>query len=368
MPVRATVLVVDDDDRNRALVRGYLGSAWTVVEADGGAQALERLAAERVDLVLLDVMMPGRDGFDVCREVKSRYREPFLPVVLLTALGDQEHRNRGLEAGADDFLTKPVDRRELHLRVGALLRLREQEATIRRQIEELRRLQALKDDLVSLIIHDVRNPLTGLEGYLSLLREDVIRGSPLVGDVDAAIEASRRIREVLEAVLNVRLLEEGGLVLERAPTVVADLLKDAATTLEGAAMAKGVVIELAAAAGAVSDLDRKLTRRAVENLIANAVKYTHGGGKVSVSASLGAEGILVEVADQGPGIPDEAKDAVFDKYGSVEVRTGGSRRGIGLGLHLVKLVAEAHGGGASVHDRAGGGSVFRLLLPGRGAR
>src|SRR5439155_6055082 len=119
----ASVLVVDDEPLNRALMRAALGGCCRILEADSGPQALELLSRETVDLVLLDIMMPRMDGYEVCRRIKESSREAFLPVLLVSALGEQADRNRGLEAGADDFVGKPFDRRELLLRANAFLRL-----------------------------------------------------------------------------------------------------------------------------------------------------------------------------------------------------------------------------------------------------
>src|SRR5918911_5488493 len=129
---RPAALVVDDEPINRALLKGSLSALCEVVEAGSGPDAIDVLARRPVDLVLLDVMMPRMNGYDVCRRIKDETRE-YLPVILVTALGEQDDRNRGLEAGADDFLTKPVDRRELVLRVRAFLRIRRQEKQIRQQ-------------------------------------------------------------------------------------------------------------------------------------------------------------------------------------------------------------------------------------------
>src|ERR1700682_3490155 len=113
----ASILVVDDEARNRSLLNAYLSPFYRVVEAECAGQALELLGREPIDLVLLDVMMPEVNGYDACRLIKQSHGQgEFLPVILLTALSEQSDRNTGLEAGADDFLTKPVDRRELGLR------------------------------------------------------------------------------------------------------------------------------------------------------------------------------------------------------------------------------------------------------------
>src|SRR5689334_6035064 len=127
-----------------------LGNRHRIVEAASGPEALRVVAGGGVDLVLLDVMMPGMTGYEVCEKIKQGAGEPFLPVLLVTALSEQEQKNLGLQAGADDFLTKPVDRRELLLRVRALLRLRSQDALIRVQLKQLADLQSTKDEMVSL--------------------------------------------------------------------------------------------------------------------------------------------------------------------------------------------------------------------------
>ncbi len=363
-----TILVVDDDARNRALMAACLVPEFRVIEAEDGRQAIEAVARGGVDLVLLDVMMPQLSGFDACREIKARAggARGFLPVVLLTALSDQEDRNRGLAAGADEFLSKPVDRRELLLRVRGLLRIRDQEAQIRRHVAELRRLQALKDDLVALIVHDVRNPLAGVEGYLQLILRNLDRGPDLAAlrdDVGKALEASRRLKEILEDVLRARLLEEGDLTMRRERCSLAEIAREAIETLRGAAAAGGVGVELVAEDEAPALVDRALVRRAIENLLANAIKHSRAGTAVSVAVREHGGDWALEVADRGPGIPDEIKPTLFGKFSSVEAKQGGARRGFGLGLYLVQLVARAHGGNVSADDRAGGGTVFRMTLP-----
>jgi two-component system sensor histidine kinase/response regulator len=227
------ILVADDERPNRALVHAYLSPQYRVIEVEDGSRALSALEHEgAVDLVLLDVRMPGKSGVEVCREIKAMARPGFLPVVLLTALTAQEDRRAGLQAGADDFLTKPVDPVELKLRCAALIERRRQEATIRKQVEELRSLQRLKDELFLLIVHDVRNPLQGVEGHLQMVRP-ALDGLPEIrADIDAAYRSARRIRELVDSVLEVRLLEHGKLPLQRASFLVAEVISEALTTLE----------------------------------------------------------------------------------------------------------------------------------------
>ncbi len=299
---RPKVLIVDDDPLNRSLLRVVLAPSCTVIEAENGTQALALVVSGDPDVVLLDVMMPGMSGHDVCRLIKSRPDQPL-------------------------------------------------------------ELQALKDDLVSLMVHDMRNPLTGLIANLDLLSGEVSQ-DPVQAQQDAAeaLELAHRLRTLLDEVLQVRMLEEGELRLQLERVPLAEITREAAETLQGEARARHVELSLAAAEDPVASIDRKLARRCVENLIANALKYSHAGDRIEVNVLTESRGVRIDVADRGPGVPEEAKKTVFERFGSVQARRD-NRRGFGLGLYLVSLALAAHGGSAAVVDRPGGGSVFQLVFP-----
>lgn len=361
----ATLLVVDDDLRNRELLKAYLQPRFTVLEAEDGAGALQSLEHHQVDLVLLDILMPNMDGYETCERIKHTVRVGYLPVLLLTALSAQEHRNRGLSVGADDFLTKPVNRQELLLRVQAFLRLRRQEALIRGHLADITRMQALKDDLFSLIVHDLRNPLTSIDGYLQLLQESTEEPAhaALHADVLSAREATHRLGCILDDVLFVRALEQGELPLRLEPVCVGQLVQDAVGMLDGMARSRHVHVRCSVQVQVKTQADAALLKRCVENLLVNAIKFSPSQMDVEVSVTQQGGDVVVEVGDQGPGIPDALKTDLFEKHGSLSSRQSNAPRGFGLGLHLVKMVAQAHGGQVRVQDRAGGGSLFIFQLP-----
>jgi two-component system, sensor histidine kinase and response regulator len=364
-PSGHTVLVVDDDESNRELARRTLHREHRILLAENGARAFELLDAEPVDLLLLDVILPGMPGFEVCRRVKARARDSFLPVILLSALDEQSDRNAGLAAGADDYLTKPFDRNELRLRVNTFLRLRDQDRAIRSRMAASERVQGFKDDLVALIAHDLRNPLTGIQGNLDLLQHLTAAPEygPLTARVEKAIASTRELGAILDGLLEVRLLEEERLPLKVEPTPAGDIIREAIGSLEGAAAAKSVSLSVGEAGSAVVGLDRRLVRRALENLLSNAIRHTPPGTTIDVRALESQDGFRFEVADRGEGVPDGLKQELFQKFGASTAESGDRRRGYGLGLYLVRLVAEAHGGNVTIADRPGGGAVFALTLP-----
>lgn len=361
--LRPRVLVVDDDELARELTSRALGAQNEVLEAPDVATALAVLRAQPIDVAVVDVMMPGVSGLDGCTQLKHAAAPQFLPVLLLTALSSQEQRNQGLAAGADDYLSKPVDRRELQLRVAAFARSARQDRTIRAQVQELRELSALKDDLVQMLVHDLRNPLSAVMSAFNLLQgSGVLTDVEDVRDLETGMQASRRISALLEELLQVRLLEEGKLRPHRTPTRVDEVVRGAVETLRPAALERGVQLHYDARADDETlAVDGPLLQRAIENLLSNAVKYTRGA--VDVRAAIENGSVRVTVADRGPGIPEPLRLQLFEKFGSLEASRGQQRRGIGLGLYMVRLVAAAHEGTVHVAEREGGGSLFHLDLP-----
>lgn len=357
-PERPRVLVVDDDDSIRRMVRLTLAQRYEVFEAGDAVEAIACLEKNDIEVVVTDVTMPGMTGVEALPLFHKKARGP-LHVLLLTALGDQAHRNAALEAGADDYLAKPVDRRELLLRVQHFVRLGRQERTIRQQLESLSQLQALKDDLVALLVHDLRNPLTALRTAMQLVGPSIPPADQRVFQLGEA--ALKRVIDGVSDLLKVRMLERGELPLERAVIDGGSLAREVVHTMEAAAMGYQVKIRTTVQGTVELHADQTLLTRALENLVMNAVRHTREVIDVEVSR-VGDKALFV-VADRGPGVPDFLKDELFDMFGSLALKGSGGRRGHGLGLYLVRLVARAHGGEVAVRDREGGGAKFELSIP-----
>jgi len=363
---RPAVLVVDDESINRTVIGSLLEERYEVGQAGDGLEALAELArrsdqARPYDLVLMDVQMPRLDGFETCRRIKAATATSFLPVLMLTSLAEQRHRLAGLEAGADDFLTKPVDPSELTLRVAAFVRLRQQDRFLRLAIDRLSHLHAMKDDLFSLVVHDIRNPFYNLQNYLELIRKSA---DPLTPDQAGLFAGCDRnaaeVLRLLDGVLDVTRLEEGALTLAREEVDLARVAAEAAAAFAGTASLKKVQLDVAAPPTPSVRGDARLLRRCVDNLLSNALRHTPRESRVEIAAGHLQERAWIQVTDGGPGVPAELRETVFQKF-FTEGPT--QRRGYGLGLHLVKLAASAHRGSVELLDNPDGGAIFRLSVP-----
>jgi two-component system, sensor histidine kinase and response regulator len=358
------VLLVAENRPTRDEARAALASSCRLVEAGTVSEGLEQLCREPVDLVLIDVVLPGLHLHEACQRFKGASAGALLPVLLLSSLSEQADRINALEAGADDVLATPVDARELVLRVQRFLRLRDQDRAVREQNARLESLLLVREELGMLLVHDINNPLSSTKALLAVLRDEV--PLQLRDDVELAALAAQRAEDLLQDLLFVNMLEAGEMRLERHPQPVATICDEAVRSLEGIARQFSVRASVRREADPRSSVDDRLLRRAVENMLANAYRYSPQGGEIDVWVRAREVWCLVDVADRGPGVPDAYKDVLFRKFGSVEARKGMARRGHGLGLHFVRQVAETHGGFVSILDRPGGGAIFRLSLPGEG--
>ena len=358
------VLVVDDIAANRLLLRALLEPGGNeVVEAASGSVALELAVARSPDVVLLDVQMPGLDGFEVCRRLKSSEATAAIPVVLVTVLDAREDRITGIRAGASDFLTKPVDRTELVLRVGNAIAAYSLYRTTHEQFRRLQELEAMRDTLVHSMVHDLRSPLAGVMVGLELAQMRMSASDATLGEVlGASLQSTRRMADMVSDMLDLSRLEENKLPLERERIDLNELITTALRLVPNGE--ERVSHDGCTAAASVYG-DRKLVLRVVANLLDNALKFTPADGRVSVTATSDGRGARVSVSDTGPGIPPDARAVIFEKFGQVR-GVHQPRRASGLGLAFCKLAVQAHGGEIGVESDGRSGSEFWFSLPTEG--
>jgi two-component system, sensor histidine kinase and response regulator len=370
MPALGHVLIVDDLPANVRLLSGILKVAgFSVVGVHNGSEALARMENENFDVVLLDVMMPDLDGFEVCHRIKNHEKRAFLPVVMVTALQATSDRVRAIEAGADDFLTKPVDEVEVVARLKSLVRAKRQHDSLENAYRELHRAEAMRDDLIAMVIHDLRTPLTSILVSLDMLNSGVL------GEMTEAqrkvLEISRRGGDQLlnhvNQLLDFHRLESGQFPLNRFPVNISALLNDVIEQIKPLASHRNVELLCEVPSGIPPiSLDHDLISRVISNLVGNAVKFSpHAQVALGAIYEENEQGRLltISVRDTGPGIPPEAQNAIFDKFGQAENGKIDRRNSSGIGLAFCKLAVELHGGQIWVESTVGQGSTFFFTIP-----
>ena len=361
----ASILVVDDEPRNVLLLKDLLESrGYTVWTAVDGEQGLALAQERSPDVILLDVMMPRLNGFDVCRCLKTDQSTAMIPVLLVTSLNAREDRLAGIGAGANDFITKPIDSGDLLLRVRNAVTTKRLHDEVTSQFRKLQELEGARDTLTHMIVHDLRSPLTGLQAYLDLLRTAVAAGSN--GEVlefarDAHALAGH-VKEMISQVLDVSRLESGDMPLSRKDTNLVELLPDAVASLGPPPDGVDIIYETAEQAFVVA-CDRDVVTRVVANLVGNAFRFVPRQGEIRIGLETLDGVVRVTVTDHGPGVEPEYRKVIFEKFGQAPLGRAGKARSTGLGLTFCKLAVEAHGGTIGVEGRNGGGARFWIDLP-----
>jgi two-component system sensor histidine kinase/response regulator len=385
----ATVLVVDDNLQNREVAEGHLvGAGYHALQAESGEEALALLQAGAVkpDLVLLDVLMPGLDGFETCRRIRALPGGSRVPILFLTALGDLGTHKAALDSGADDFLTKPINRTELLIRVRSLLRIKELSdeqlrnlEVISSQRDALMEAQRQKEELTALIIHDLKNPLSSILSNVQFALGQQSLGADERDSLRDVLRASQSMVRMVMNLLDISRSEDGALVPHMSEFELPALLREVTSEMERRIEDKSQTLELAVASDVrAMTADRDLVRRIVENLVDNAYKYGPRRATIRIEAVLlppgagrGADTVEIRVRDQGEGIPAAFRQKIFEKYARIEGRSAQEvRNSHGLGLVFCRRAVEIHGGEIWVEENSARGSCFcvRLALRPSGAR
>ena len=371
------ILIVDDEERNVKLVKGMiLSEKYEVATATCGQEALDYLESNPVDLIILDVMMPDIDGFEVCRRLKEDDATRIIPILMVTALMEKEHRVKAMAVGADDFLSKPVDRTELLVRVKSLLRIKsyhdqvlETNVQITAKNIELEKLEQTKEELTHMVVHDLMNPLSVISMGLDLLMFDQLNyNDEQKKTMQQCHYNCDELKRMIQSMLDIHKMEDGKLQPTSKEVVISDLITNLMESFEASAEYNQIELEFTALDSDHTVYgDEMLIKRVISNLISNAIRHTPPFGKVTIGVS-GVEGdgsLKLSVSDTGEGIEPQYHDKIFKRFEQVDLKNSGAKVGSsGLGLAFCKMAVEAHGGDIWVEsDGNGNGSTFHLKVP-----
>ncbi len=368
-PKTDRILVVDDSPDNVLLVKTILEEeGYDISQADSGYAALAQIDQSPPDLVLLDIMMPGMDGYEVTRRIRDNKKLPFIPILLITA-HDQPSVVEGLDLGADDFIRKPVELDELLARVRSLLRLKH-------SVDERDEIARQREDFVSRLTHDLRTPLVAADRMLTLLNQEAL--GPITPQMEEVfttmVRSNQNLLKMVNTLLEVYRYEADRKTLNFSLVDMPQLIQEIIEELVPMAQEKETQIKIkygTAVNGSdkTSGLvrgDRLELRRLMTNLVGNAIKFTDNGiieihiteDETRKNAG-GPNWIAIAVADNGAGISEADQTLLFERFLPGKHKRSGS----GLGLHLCKRITEAHNGTIDVKSVLGKGSVFSVRLP-----
>lgn len=368
--VKPKILVVDDNTENLALARATLeDEGFDVIVAVTGDHGVRAFEDEHPDCVLLDIRMPGTDGFAVCSRIRDLPDGANTPIIFLTALRDVDTFDRALRVGGDEFLTKPVSPAELVLRVKGVLKLRrmstelrEQYELVRHQRDHLMRLQLQKERLTAFVVHDLKNPLNAMDLNAQVLLRNPELSPRARASVQNIREGARSLLRLILNLLDISKSEEGQLAPRHVEVDLGTLVAEVLEVHLLKAQAAGVTLEQTMETRKLrADVD--LLRRIIENLLDNAIRHAPKLSKIRVGALWHEDAVEIRVADAGPGISPELREKIFERFVQVEASEQVvSTTGRGLGLAFCKLAVEAHGGTIWIEE-GNPGAVFCLRLP-----
>jgi signal transduction histidine kinase len=347
------ILIVDDFPDTLVLYDAVLtDDGHRVRTAQSGLDALRLVEEREPELVLLDVSMPGLDGVEVLRRLRLR-RGGGPSVIMLTAARREPHAiEAGLKEGADAYLTKPIDSRELMARVRAAL----ETFRLRRMLDAQRR------DHIAMLVHDLRHPLSSLGLIAEVLESEDMSPAERHAAVTQIRGMCTEMARLVDGVLVASRLEAGVFSVEPRAITVGQVIEPMLRVFSPVATRRRVALVFEGALEMGVKADPQKLRQALDNLVANALKFTPRGGRVVVRVSRESDSVVFEISDTGPGIPAAEREGIFDRY--KQGARGRAAGGAGLGLAIARGIAEAHHGTIAVSTGETGGAAFRLVLPG----
>jgi len=357
--VSGTVLVVEDQRFDRdLLIRVLRSDGHQIVAAASGPEGLKLLESSRPDVILCDVVMPDMDGLEFCRQVKAR--PEYIPVLLVTGKQDQEDVLAGFEAGADDYITKPIEFQELKARVRNMIRIRQLQRQLEEQSERLRQANQEMEAFLRAVSHDLKSPVVSLCGLASMLRA---RFADRLGDEGQALleKLDRSAQSAAALVTNlIDYARLGSAPFRPQPTELVKLVEQACSNLSAEIESAGAKIELAEQWPVVR-CDPVSICQVFQNLIGNAIKFRGPEPPViKLSCRKEPDRWVIAVQDNGIGIPPEKHREVFGLFkrlGQVPAD------GLGVGLATAEKIVKRHGGSVWVESQPGQGSTFYFTLP-----
>ncbi|PID56297.1 hybrid sensor histidine kinase/response regulator [candidate division KSB3 bacterium] len=360
------ILAIDDEPINLKMLSDSLSLlGFTVIAAKDGPSAFRVLETESPDLILLDVRMPGMNGFDVCRTLKSSEATRDIPVIFMTALSETADKLEGFDAGGIDYVTKPIHQRELWARIVTHLTVYKFQQQLRDQNKELEKLNTAKDTFLSIISHDLRGPFNVLLPLTKLIDEQIETQSKesIKTHVKKLRSAAERVYALLENLLTWSRIQRGCIEYHPQEISLNGLLQHNENLFAHLAEQKNIQIISSAPEDSSAYADCSMVDTVIRNLLSNALKFTPEGGRVELTVARHDCDVEIAVADTGTGVPEEHLHKLFRLDAKYTRQGTDGESGTGLGLILCRDLVEKNGGRIWIESKAEEGSTLRFTLP-----
>jgi signal transduction histidine kinase len=364
-----TILVVDDTEDNLDFLEFALKRKPVhMLRATSGPQCIVLATEKQPDVILLDIQMPGMDGFETLKHLRSSQKTMNIPVIFLTAQRkDPTSIEHGLALGAEEYLTKPIDVDELFVRTRSLIRLKKTEAELERT----------KADFTAMLVHDLRGPIGGMKGVLETIKDQIEQGLPLEevhGQlVDTALDLSQYLLNIINNMLDLSKFEAGKMHLKYEPLAISEVIASIVKQSKHQFTKKQIHLNVDLDVDlSVINADRQKFSQVIMNILHNALKFVPSKGLVTITAKRASvvfvgygerDGIEILISNNGPTIPPQELPTLFERYKQTSSSTHAMEKGTGLGLAICRMIVEAHGGKISAESIPNGLTTFRFTLP-----
>ncbi|MBV8168280.1 MAG: response regulator [Alphaproteobacteria bacterium] len=367
MSAPADILIVDDDPVVRALMRSSLeGDGFAVREAEDGEAALALCAQHRPDLMVVDVVMPRLDGYALCHEIRARPDLAYIPILMATGLDDVSSITQAYEAGATDFIAKPIQWVILSHRVRYMLRAAQNQTQLITSMRAAEAANRAKTEFLANMSHELRTPLNAIIGFSELMRDGAFGPlSERYAEYSQIIaDSGSHLLTIINDVLDLAKAESNRLVLIEDAIEIGPVVALSANIIREMAHKASIAFEVELEDGLPTlNADAPKLRQILINLLSNACKFTPAGGTVRLQVMRERAGVTFRISDTGIGIPEEKMAIVLAPFGQVDTRLARQYGGIGLGLPLTKRLVELHDGTMELVSRPGEGTTVTVRLP-----
>jgi signal transduction histidine kinase len=359
------ILIADDDAAARKMVSHFLKKkGYNVFEASNGIETFTSILEHPINIAIIDWVLPGMDGIDVCRKIREKQKGSYVFIIMLTAKEEKQDLIEGFDAGVDEFIMKPVNLQELLARIKVGTRIVRLERKLIEKQRELTGNNEMKNKFIGIVAHDLRNPIISIRGFSELLIKDGNNFNEEQNEFLGIIHAtSRNMLAMINDLLDISRIESGNMQLTQKNGSLNKLIIERIQLIQLQADKKHISIHKELSRIPDVAFDEHRMGQAIDNLISNAIKFAPIGSSVYLTLKQNGELVKFSVTDEGPGIPREEQHLLFSEFHRLSIRPTGGETSTGLGLAIAKKIIEAHNGMIEFETQEGMGSTFSLVLP-----